>query len=117
MTPDNKGLPGGFSGNSVWGSAPSVDVRRNVVYIATGNNYGAECSSAHSCAVDSASLNDPLGHRVHSSHTPHVSALPPSEIPDTLENCLNAVGNITTTNVAQALECERLYGQGNYHNR
>lgn len=77
MTPDNKDLPGGFSGNSVWGSAPSVDVRRNVVYIATGNNY---------------------------------------EIPDTLENCLNAVGNITTTNVAQALECERLYGQGNYHN-
>ncbi len=31
--------PDGFSGNAVWGSSPSVDVKRNQVYVATGNNY------------------------------------------------------------------------------
>lgn len=31
----------GFSGNAVWGSAPAVDVKRNQVLIATGNNYSA----------------------------------------------------------------------------
>ena len=29
----------GFSGAAVWGSAPTIDVARNAVYIATGNNY------------------------------------------------------------------------------
>lgn len=28
-----------FSGNSVWGSSPAIDPKRNSVYIATGNNY------------------------------------------------------------------------------
>ena len=35
MTPANKG----FSGVAVWGSTPVVDVKRNSVYITTGNNY------------------------------------------------------------------------------
>uniref|UniRef100_A0A383VAH7 Pyrrolo-quinoline quinone repeat domain-containing protein n=1 Tax=Tetradesmus obliquus TaxID=3088 RepID=A0A383VAH7_TETOB len=39
MAPDNNGQTGAFSGNSVWGSSPAVDVARNQVYIATGNNY------------------------------------------------------------------------------
>jgi polyvinyl alcohol dehydrogenase (cytochrome) len=29
----------GFSGNAIWGSAPSVDRNRRQVYVATGNNY------------------------------------------------------------------------------
>jgi polyvinyl alcohol dehydrogenase (cytochrome) len=39
------------AGNAVWGSSPSVDLARNQVYIATGNNYEipeelAECIRA-----------------------------------------------------------------------
>jgi polyvinyl alcohol dehydrogenase (cytochrome) len=33
--------PAGYSGNSVWGSTPVIDVKRNSVYITTGNNYSA----------------------------------------------------------------------------
>lgn len=39
MVPDNGGLPGGFSGAAVWGSAPVVDMQRNALFFATGNNY------------------------------------------------------------------------------
>ncbi|MBC7659691.1 MAG: PQQ-binding-like beta-propeller repeat protein [Chitinophagaceae bacterium] len=35
MVPEGKG----FTGNAVWGSQPSIDVKRHAVYIATGNNY------------------------------------------------------------------------------
>ncbi|RFU42833.1 hypothetical protein DZF91_04465 [Actinomadura logoneensis] len=31
--------PPGYTGNAVWGSAPAVDRRRNLLYVATGNNY------------------------------------------------------------------------------
>ena len=31
----------GYSGAAVWGSSPAIDLNRNSVYIATGNNYGA----------------------------------------------------------------------------
>lgn len=31
----------GYSGAAVWGSSPAIDLKRNSVYIATGNNYGA----------------------------------------------------------------------------
>ena len=31
--------PEGYSGNSVWGSTPVVDPKRNSLYITTGNNY------------------------------------------------------------------------------
>lgn len=37
MMPDNNNATGGFSGNSLWGSSPAIDVRRNQVYIATGD--------------------------------------------------------------------------------
>lgn len=33
--------PEGYSGNAVWGSSPAVDVARNQLYVATGNNYTA----------------------------------------------------------------------------
>ncbi len=35
MTPEGKG----FSGVAVWGSSPVIDLKRNSLYIATGNNY------------------------------------------------------------------------------
>jgi polyvinyl alcohol dehydrogenase (cytochrome) len=31
--------PSGYSGGSVWGSTPVIDVARNSVYVGTGNNY------------------------------------------------------------------------------
>jgi polyvinyl alcohol dehydrogenase (cytochrome) len=31
--------PPGYTGNAVWGSTPSIDIKRRQVYIATGNNY------------------------------------------------------------------------------
>jgi polyvinyl alcohol dehydrogenase (cytochrome) len=37
--PDNGGVPGGYSGNAVWGSTPALDPRHRTVYITTGNNY------------------------------------------------------------------------------
>ncbi|KAM3236549.1 polyvinylalcohol dehydrogenase [Capsicum annuum] len=39
MLPENGGKRGGYSGAAVWGSSPSIDSRRNHVYIATGNLY------------------------------------------------------------------------------
>jgi polyvinyl alcohol dehydrogenase (cytochrome) len=38
MVPDNGGRPGSYSGGAVW-SQPAVDVRRNALIVATGNNY------------------------------------------------------------------------------
>lgn len=40
--------PIGFTGNSVWGSAPAVDLARNQLYVATGNNFSAP-ASYHTC--------------------------------------------------------------------
>jgi polyvinyl alcohol dehydrogenase (cytochrome) len=31
--------PRGYTGSSIWGSTPAIDVQRNRVYVATGNNY------------------------------------------------------------------------------
>jgi polyvinyl alcohol dehydrogenase (cytochrome) len=44
--------PVGYTGNAVWGSSPSIDTKRNQVYIATGNNYSVpdpvvDCVIAH----------------------------------------------------------------------
>ncbi|XP_050379997.1 uncharacterized protein LOC126797405 [Argentina anserina] len=39
MLPDNHGQLGQYSGASVWGSSPSIDVHRKHVYIGTGNLY------------------------------------------------------------------------------
>lgn len=40
----------GYSGAAVWGPSPAIDVKRNSVYIATGNNYSAP-PSAKACAL------------------------------------------------------------------
>jgi polyvinyl alcohol dehydrogenase (cytochrome) len=42
----------GYSGAAIWGSSPAIDVKRNSVYIGTGNNYSA--SQAVSSCVDAA---------------------------------------------------------------
>jgi polyvinyl alcohol dehydrogenase (cytochrome) len=39
MVPENGGVPGGFSGNGVWGSTPVLDFRDHTVIVTTGNNY------------------------------------------------------------------------------
>ncbi|KAI4384236.1 hypothetical protein MLD38_002417 [Melastoma candidum] len=39
--PDNGGRYGGYSGASVWGSSPSIDPMRRLVYFGTGNLYSA----------------------------------------------------------------------------
>lgn len=49
--PDNGGKAGGYSGAAIWGSSPSIDIIRGLVYIATGNLYNAppevlECEAA-----------------------------------------------------------------------
>ncbi|GAB4830263.1 hypothetical protein Ancab_019903 [Ancistrocladus abbreviatus] len=37
--PDNHGKLGGYAGAGIWGSSPSIDKSRNLVYVATGNLY------------------------------------------------------------------------------
>lgn len=39
MLPDNHGKMGEYAGAAIWGSSPSIDVPRNLVYITTGNLY------------------------------------------------------------------------------
>lgn len=39
MIPDNKGQPGLYAGVSVWGSSPSIDIHKRLVFIGTGNAY------------------------------------------------------------------------------
>ncbi|OMO55238.1 Quinonprotein alcohol dehydrogenase-like-superfamily [Corchorus olitorius] len=39
--PDNFGNRGEYAGAAIWGSSPSIDIRRNHVYVATGNLYSA----------------------------------------------------------------------------
>ena len=34
-------LPGGYSGNGVWGSSPVVDTARGLLYVGTANNFSA----------------------------------------------------------------------------
>ncbi|XVF60457.1 hypothetical protein PTKIN_Ptkin08bG0048300 [Pterospermum kingtungense] len=41
MLPENFGKRGEYAGAAIWGSSPSIDVRGNHVYIATGNLYSA----------------------------------------------------------------------------
>ena len=42
--------PAGYSGNSVWGSTPVVDKKRNSLYVTTGNNYSIP-ASAQNCVA------------------------------------------------------------------
>ncbi|XP_027926428.1 uncharacterized protein LOC114183557 [Vigna unguiculata] len=39
--PDNNNTKGGYAGAAIWGSSPSIDEKRNHVYMATGNLYAA----------------------------------------------------------------------------
>ncbi|CAI9092695.1 OLC1v1028012C1 [Oldenlandia corymbosa var. corymbosa] len=39
--PDNGGQLGGYSGASIWGSSPAIDVLRQLVYVGTGQLYNA----------------------------------------------------------------------------
>lgn len=39
--PDNNGQLGGFSGAAIWGSSPSIDIIRGLVYVGTGQLYNA----------------------------------------------------------------------------
>jgi len=48
--------PVDFTGNSVWGSAPAVDLARNQVYVATGNNFSAP-ASYHACIEKAKNAN------------------------------------------------------------
>ncbi|KAK9090675.1 hypothetical protein Sjap_023852 [Stephania japonica] len=41
VLPDNGGKPGGYAGAAIWGSSPSIDKPRNLVFAATGNLYSA----------------------------------------------------------------------------
>lgn len=51
-------LAAGYSGAAVWGSSPAIDVKRNSVYITTGNNYSA--SAATSACVDAATTPEQI---------------------------------------------------------
>ncbi|XP_047952856.1 polyvinylalcohol dehydrogenase-like isoform X2 [Salvia hispanica] len=50
MLPDNNGRQGDYAGAAIWGSSPSIDERRNHVYIATGNLYSVP-QSVEDCQV------------------------------------------------------------------
>ncbi|XP_017974359.1 PREDICTED: polyvinylalcohol dehydrogenase [Theobroma cacao] len=39
--PENFGQKGEYAGGAIWGSSPSIDITRNLVYIGTGNLYSA----------------------------------------------------------------------------
>ncbi|KAI7746437.1 hypothetical protein M8C21_015345, partial [Ambrosia artemisiifolia] len=41
MLPGNNGSTDEYAGAAIWGSSPSIDINRNMVYIATGNMYSA----------------------------------------------------------------------------
>lgn len=44
-----------YSGNSVWGSSPAIDPKRNSVYVATGNNYETP-NHLEDCIADAEAL-------------------------------------------------------------
>jgi len=48
--PDNGGLPGGYSGGSVWGGTPVVDPLHHLIFFATGNNYAVP-EAAKACQL------------------------------------------------------------------
>ncbi len=39
VVPENGGVPGGYSGNPVWGGTPALDPATHTLYITTGNNH------------------------------------------------------------------------------
>lgn len=46
-------VPEGYTGGSVWGSAPAVDSKRGSLYIATGNNYSMP-DEVSECVINAA---------------------------------------------------------------
>ncbi|XP_043694423.1 polyvinylalcohol dehydrogenase-like [Telopea speciosissima] len=63
--PDNNGQQGGYAGAAIWGSSPSIDTSRGLVYVGTGNLYSApsyvlDCqkNSTSSDQVNTASYGD-----------------------------------------------------------
>jgi polyvinyl alcohol dehydrogenase (cytochrome) len=56
----------GYSGAAVWGSSPVVDVKRNSLYITTGNNYSApqnvkDCATAAGTDLAALAACEPQG--------------------------------------------------------
>jgi polyvinyl alcohol dehydrogenase (cytochrome) len=45
-------VPEGYSGAGVWGSSPVVDLARNTVFVATGNNYADPTDKTYLACVD-----------------------------------------------------------------
>ncbi|KAF9626578.1 hypothetical protein IFM89_036093 [Coptis chinensis] len=41
VLPDNFNKFGEYAGAAIWGSSPSIDIKRNMIYIGTGNLYSA----------------------------------------------------------------------------
>jgi len=64
--------PVGYTGNAVWGSSPSIDTKRNQVYIATGNNYSVP-DDVVDCVV--AHTGDPVGQSACLSPSDYVDSI------------------------------------------
>lgn len=47
-------VPAGYAGGAVWGSTPAVDSGRNLLYVATGNNYRVPANVEQQIANDPA---------------------------------------------------------------
>ena len=62
MVPDNGGVAGGYSGGGVWDSTPVVDVKRNSLYVGTGNNYQVPIAVQQCFAINKSNPNctDPM---------------------------------------------------------
>lgn len=58
MIPPNGGNAGAYAGAAIWGSSPSIDPVRNLVYIATGNLYSTP-PSITACQLGQQNLSVP----------------------------------------------------------
>lgn len=70
--------PEGYSGNSVWGSTPVVDHKRNSLYITTGNNYAVP-AAVQSCfaaaGTDQSAIQACVGTMSPDNHTDSIVSL------------------------------------------
>jgi polyvinyl alcohol dehydrogenase (cytochrome) len=57
MVPDNGGVAGGYSGGGIWDSTPVVDLKRNSLYVGTGNNYDVPAAVKQCFAQNNSSPN------------------------------------------------------------
>ncbi|KAK2983148.1 hypothetical protein RJ640_007824 [Escallonia rubra] len=58
--PDNGGKLGGYAGASIWGSSPSIDIFRGLVYAATGQLYTAP-PAVLQCQANQNNQTTPIG--------------------------------------------------------